>query len=333
MKRAATVVKGALAAPALAWWCAGLGVLLAAPSLLGGIQMDDHYLRMVVKGAPGLPDLGISRLDVFTFAGNDAAKNAVRIDAGLVPWWTSANARIRFFRPLSALTHYLDFRMLDGQWWLMHLQSLLWYGALCGAAAAAYRRVIPSVWVAGLAAVFFAADDAHGLPVGWLANRNALLTGIAGVLTLVSHDYWRRGDCRRDVPVAYFRFLGPAMMALGLLCGEAAIGAAGYVAAYALFLDPGTKRERFLSLLPYGLVAGVYLFFYALAGFGIQHSGIYAAPSEQPATFALHVVEHLPVLLHAQLGLVSANPYVLMPPRVQQVQVLLGAAVIAASFA
>ncbi len=37
-------------------------------------------------------------------------------------------------------------------------------------------------WVAGLAGLLFALDDAHGLPAGWIANRNALIAGFFGVL-------------------------------------------------------------------------------------------------------------------------------------------------------
>ena len=52
----------------------------------------------------------------------------------------------------------------------MHAQNLLWFAVTLGVVAAFYRRFIASDWIAGLALVLFALDDAHGPAVGWVAK-------------------------------------------------------------------------------------------------------------------------------------------------------------------
>ena len=69
----------------------------------------------------------------------------------------------------------------------MHLQSLAWLACLVGLTALVYRRPIAVPLVAGLAALLYALDDAHGMPVAFLANRNAVVAASFGVLSLWSY--------------------------------------------------------------------------------------------------------------------------------------------------
>ena len=57
--------------------------------------------------------------------------NADLMDQGIIPWWSVADVRITFFRPLSTLTHWLDFQLWPESHEMMHVHSLLWYGGLC----------------------------------------------------------------------------------------------------------------------------------------------------------------------------------------------------------
>ncbi len=81
----------------------------------------------------------------------------------------------------------------------MHLHSLLWLGALVVAAALLYRRILGPTWVAGLAALLYAVDDAHAAPAAYIANRNALIATCFGVLCLLCfarsrQEGWRPGS-------------------------------------------------------------------------------------------------------------------------------------------
>ncbi|MCX5771710.1 MAG: hypothetical protein NTZ09_15775, partial [Candidatus Hydrogenedentes bacterium] len=235
-------------------------------------------------------------------------------------------ANLSFFRPLSALTHYADFRFFRSAWWLMHAHSLLWYGLLCAMVALLYRRMLPVPWVAGLAALLYAIDDAHGIPAGWLANRNALMTTLFGVLVLISHDAGRRGAMRSGVLLATLSLI------IGLGCGEAMVSVGGYLLAYALFMDKGSFRNRLLSLVPYAAVVLVYLIFYRVQNYGTGGSGLYQDPFSHPGRFLSAILMHLPSLIHGQLGLVPANIYVLLPQSGQAIHSLVGIAAMAVFF-
>ncbi len=99
----------------------------------------------------------------------------------------------------------------------MHAQSLLWFGAFTLLAALFYRRMLGLTFAAGLAALFFAVDDGHGLAAGWIASRNALISGVFGLLALISHDRWRRDSWRPG------GILAPLTLLLALLGGELAM--------------------------------------------------------------------------------------------------------------
>jgi hypothetical protein len=164
-----------------------------------------------------------------------------------------------------------------------------------------YRRLIATAWVAGLATLLFAWDDAHSFVVVWIANRNALLAGLFGLLSLWLHDRHRRDGVRAAVIYA------PLALALALLSGEAAVATLGYFAAYALFLDEKTPRDRLRSLAPYAVIAVMWAAVYKIRGYGTSGSGFYVDPGGEPAAFVLAVIKRLPILLLAQFGLPPAD--------------------------
>ena len=115
------------------------------------------------------------------------------MDLGIFPWWTDPLIKAEFLQPLTVATHRLDYRLWPDSAVLMHAHSLLWCAALVAATAVLYRRLMGPTPAAGVAALLFAVDDAHGGPAGWIANRNALVAATFGVLALLAHDARRRG--------------------------------------------------------------------------------------------------------------------------------------------
>jgi uncharacterized membrane protein len=175
----------------------------------------------------------------------------------------------------------------------MHLQNLLWFALVLIGVACLYRRLLVPSWVAGLALLLYAVDDARGPAVAWVANRNALVSMAFAIPSLVFHDRWRRDGDRCA------RWLGPLMLALGLLGGETAFAVAGYLVAYAACLDRGRVRERLLSLVPYVVVVLVWRFLYAWTGHGVSGSGVYLDLARDPAGFLRAAAVRLPLLLSA----------------------------------
>src|SRR6185369_5071046 len=104
-----------------------------------------------------------------------------------LPWWSAPDLKLAFCRPLSALSLWLDYRLFPNSPALMHAESLLWFAALLGVVTFLYRRLLAPAWVAGLAALLYAVDPGHAVPVAWLANRNAVFATLFGVLALLAH--------------------------------------------------------------------------------------------------------------------------------------------------
>lgn len=282
---------GALGAAVLA------GALLASPSVLGGFATDDHNFRLVFLGAPGLPEFARAPWEVFSFyADRGPALREAFIERGLLPWWTGDTFRAAFCRPLSSLSHYVDFLLFGEQAWAMHLHSIMLFAALGTAAGLLYRRLLGPGLAGGIAAAVFALDEARGLNVGWLSGRNALLTALFSVLVLLAHDRWRREGWRPGILVA------PALWALGLASGEAALAAGGYLLAYALTLDRAPWRARAASLLVYTPVFLCWALLYRHFEFGTHASTGYVDPADQPLLFLQNAVIHGPVQLFGIFG-------------------------------
>jgi hypothetical protein len=278
---------------------AAIAVLLCAPSLWLGLQNDDHILRLVLSDPPLDPEWTRTPIDTFSFVNGDEELIRKALEEGRLPWWTHPRLHLAFLRPITGLTHWIDFRVWPDLPWLMHVQSLLWFAGAIIAAALFYRRLLLPAWVAGLAGLLFAIDDAHGLPAAWIANRNASIGVFFGLLALIAHDRWRRDGWR---PGAY---LAPIALLAGLLAGEIALAAGGYLLAHALFLDSDTWPRRFASLLPGASIGCVWWVAYRAMGFGASGSGVYIDPGASPLVFAGAVADRAPILLFGQWALPS----------------------------
>lgn len=285
-------------------WIAGPGALprilalsvgLCLPALGIGWLADDHMHRARILGSETLPPVDDPTLDLFVFMDGVDAHNEQLIDVGILPWWAAPGIRATFLRPLTALTHQLDYALWPGSPWAMHLHSLGWLVLTLIAAAVAFRRLHGPGTVAILALALFALDDVRATPVAWIANRNALIAVCLGLTTLISHEAWRRRGWSAGLPLATLVY------AAGLLAGELAVVSLGYLLAFALFLDRGRPGARLASLLPYGGVTAVWLIAHRALGFGTYGSDVYVDPSSHPLGFARAVVERVPILLQSLL--------------------------------
>ena len=323
-------IRNWLSSPALPYVSAGLVVLLTLPALWTGFQLDDMAMRMALIEHPeAIAGPG----EAFSFINGDLETNRQYMDLGVMPWWAAEDLRFVFLRPVTIAFHRLDYVLWPDSAPLMHLHSLLWLAALVLSVAALYRRLLSPVWIAGLATLLYAIDDAHGYPTAWLANRNALIATTLGVLALVCHDRWRRDRWRPGPWLASF------YLALALFAAEFGAGTLAYLFAYVVFLEgrgeregagrstrlsdqaeaggPGRSRrfpgapwsQRFLSLCPYAAVAAVWLIVYKVGGYGTEGSGFYVDPLRQPASFLWALFERGPVLLLGQWGLPQADVY------------------------
>jgi hypothetical protein len=299
-------------------------ILLALPSLLGGLAADDYiHLAMYLGYLPKPSDASLFGL--FSFLTGNPNENERLVDIGYLPWWSSPDLRVTFYRPLSELSHALDYRLWPQAPGLMHLHSVLWFALVVFLASRLYSRILGASHVRNVAAYVYAVSALHATTVGWIANRNALMASALGIACLILHDAWRRKQHWIFLP------LSVAALAAALLSAEAAAATCAYLLAYALYIDSGSLRHRLLSLLPCALVLLAWKLRYDGLGFGAYASGLYLDPGSEPMEFMKGFVERAPVLLMAQLTGLPTSLYIFME-KPQQLVLWLSAIGLVAGF-
>lgn len=289
--------------PALA---AVLAMCLSLPALRPGFFADDYFHRVALTGEGVLSRIIHGPGKMFFFFSGDPAQTLAAMELGVLPWYTDPHIKAALWRPLTVLTHWLDYRLWPDSPTPMHLHSILWLGAAVFVVGLLYRQLMTPAWLAGLAMLLYAVDDAHGMPVGFLANRNVLICVVFGVCAVLCHDRWRRTDWRAGAVLA------PVCLAASLLAKEAGVAAAGYLAAYALCLDRAPPRKRLATLAPYVAVVILWRIAWNASGAGFAHAGLYVDPLTEPLRYAAAFIERAPLLLLGQWVLPPAEASMLL---------------------
>lgn len=281
--------------------------LLALPTLWTGLYSDDYFHKEVLTG--NHQELGISETPdrMFEFFNGDPARTQQRMEKGTAVWWTLKSLQISFFRPLTEWTHRLDYLLWPEVTELMHLHNVVWYALLIILVAAFYRKLFGDPFIGGLAAMLYALDDAHGMNVGWIAHRSALIATLLGVATLLMHVKFRRDGSRQG------SIMAPILFLLGLLSAESAIATCGYLLAYELCMEDKPWRNRFLALAPYGALTLTWWMAYRYWSFGAAGSGAYLDPVGDPLLYLSEAYKRIPLLLYGQWGYPNTVFYPMLP--------------------
>ena len=278
-----------------------LTAALVAPSLFVGFQLDDYAQRFCSLRSTGADALCPSIVGPFTIATGKPELIHRAVEYGLAPFWAYGGLVIDFLRPISGLSHLIDYRLFPNSAVLMHAESIAWLAGAIFLATLFYRSVLGAGLVSGAAAFAFAVDHVHGVPVGWIANRNAVMGALFGMAALVAYERGTRGPSLR------WALLGVTSLVLGLLSGEMALGAWGYLLAHALVLDRRPVRERLLGLGPYIAATIAWRVVYSITGHGAFASGLYVDPVREPLAFLRVLPERVPLLLQGVFGFPPAE--------------------------
>jgi hypothetical protein len=215
-----------------------LAIVLTLPVMRNGFCLDDNYHRLIFKGERQYVSTAASPLNLFCFQSGQPGDGLMRSHF----WAFPDRAKIYFFRPLSALSHCLDYLLWPDSPALMYAHSIFWLAVVVGCAALFYRQIMGPEWAAGCAALFFSLNYAHGAIAGFLANRNALLSAAFGLICLICHHKWQSSQQTATAKILHTAqpwraALGPFFFLLSLLSAEAGIAVCAYLGAHALFLD------------------------------------------------------------------------------------------------
>lgn len=296
-------------------------ILASLPAVGRGLLNDDYMQRAVAVGsspfverlaAKGLaPGRSTALAPVLTdlYVAVDPERNLEALRTyGALPWWTYEGYRVAFFRPVAALTHWLDHQFFPDSPALMHVHSILWFATVVWLVAVLYRRFIDVAPVAGLAALLFVLEDGSFFPTMWLANRNLLICLFFGILAVVLHDRWRRDRWRPGV------FLTPVCLLLSVLSAEAGIATVAYLFAYEAVLMTGRWRGRALALAPAVGVVVLWRLVYNVLGYGASGGGFYFDPVREPLGYVLACLQRAPFLLAGQWTTIPPELYSFLPP-------------------
>jgi len=280
-----------------------LGVALFLPSLDTGFAVDDWFHLGLVEGAEFMPERG--PLELFRFF-TESERGFWPVQGDFLPWWAGDDFGASFFRPLTSLSHHIDYGLFGRFAAAHHLTSLLCWGLLL-VVVMRFFQVLADDSGRGpvcvlLAGLIYALDDAHLWNVGWLANRNALISvGLAVTALLLYHRYRRYGGLGA---------LGGTLAAyiLALCGGESAIALPMWVLAYELCLAHGAPSTRLRAAAPVAVVTALYLVWWSQAGYGASGSDLYISPFDRPLDFVrLALLERIPLLIMGALWPIPAE--------------------------
>lgn len=282
-----------------------LGILMTLPTLRTGLIMDDVLVKAKLSevASPWTP---AEWWDLYTFAREDI--NGKLLEAGHHPWWAHPEVKMTFFRPVSALTHILDYQLWPEQTWLHHLHSILWYGLAIFMVFWVLSGIFPNAKKAVMmAAIAFAVATPHAMTVGWLAGRNTVISFVAALLFFELYRRWRESG---KIGLLWSSL---GVFVVGLLTGEAALGGIAYMLSWEMFMMKKPLKNRVLALMPHFMIFLGWYIGYALAGFGAANTGIYHDPATDLPDFVLKVVTHFPVLFMGKWALIPLDFWAIIP--------------------
>ncbi len=295
-------------------------VLVMLPALKVGLVADDLVQRAVELGPDQLP----ARLQDTGMAQNSGSLGTVLHDLfpgitrmtqakdyGVLPWWAPDDLRLGLWRPLTAFTHWLDYRLFPNSPTLMHAENIACFAAIVFLATIIYRRLIGAGWAAGLAALLFLLDGNTYFPVMFVANRGFMLSLFFGLLCFYEHHQWRSTKSRSAL------VLSALFLALSLFANEGGASTFAFILAYALVLETGSFRSRAMTVLPAILVIVFWRAIYQLSTSGVAGVGGYIDPANEPFLFAREVVPRMLVLLGAQISGIAPELLLAVKPSLQ----------------
>ena len=278
-----------------------LTAFLCLPGLFCDMAGDDYWFYGVFNGGIPIEDAHSASFEYFSIYDGQPSRTQSMVEMGMTPWWVYEGYKVMFWRPLTELTHWVDFVLWPKHGGIMHFHNLLWYLALIAVLSLLYKSTMTTRIAIGVALLAYAFDSGHGNNVGWIAARNGVVATFFGVLTLVAHIHSRENNH------LLAKLLAPFFLVLALLAGEYGIAVGAYLFAYAVCLDKEGPVKGFVALLKYAVVVIVWWLSYQHFGYGEGHiggGGSYIDPVTRPLDFIDALAFRLPLMLGRAWGFV-----------------------------
>ncbi len=276
--------------------------VLHISGIVAALGSDDYLQWAALSGSEFLYDKGFAIADPglslfaqlanqFNFFDAKQGNLAQLIDYGALPWWTESDIKIHLYRPLSSLTHWIDYNFWPHSVIWMHFENLLIFMLLVFLVYRLYQRTTASAGIAALAALIYSLDASHAESLAWVASRNAFLAPVFGVLAISSFIQWRETSRLSQMFLSFFLLL------CTLLSAEAGIATTAYLFAYMLWIDKAPLVKRVIALLPVAGLVILWRIAYNDAGFGSENVAHYVDPGRDPLIFAERLIDRYPLMV------------------------------------
>jgi hypothetical protein len=294
------------------WILVFVGVVLRLPSIWVGFGMDD-FAQLAMLG--GVYPAERAPWDLFTFSDGSRAEVQRLMDRGSLAWWSDPSLRLSALRPLSSLLTWLDVQVFGHRAALHHVHTLVWWAVMALVISRLLLRLLPARW-AVLAFALYVLDECHTYPIGWLANRNAIVSATFGFAAVLAHVRWRE-DGRRGQA-----WLAALCLALALAGGEYGLCAVAYVGAYEL-AGVARSNRTWRAWVPLVCVLVVWAVVHRAFGYGSQGSTVYVDPLREPGAWVQAALVRVPILVADMLLAIPTGKLAFFPD-LMRMQALLG---------
>lgn len=281
-----------------------VAVLASLPGLASHLVNDDYVHRGVYQDA--IPDFSRDAFSLYDFIGDDPQAISTLRERGYVPWWTSQDLRVRFFRPLSSATLAADIELFGDAATPALAHSALYFAGSVVLVFAILGMLLPAR-AALFGACIYALAGCHSVPLAWIAARHVLVAAFFGLSAVALHLAWRERGFGPG------RWLALLALGLGMLSSESSLGAVALIACYELLGARGRPRERVSAAAPAVLLALAYLAWYTSAGYGARGTAMYLHPLSDPAPYLAAAVTRIPALLADMLASLPSVMYSVSP--------------------
>lgn len=294
-----------------------VALLTRIPTPFSQFSTDDYLIRAMVAGDAELYSHGFAKADPdkpfwqrlgdgFHFYHPDAGTLNFYQHYGNLSWWSSDDAKMVPWRPLSAFTHWIDFQIAPDNFAFQALHSLLYVLLMALCCYRLFWRLRPSPGLVVLASLLLIVDFSHLLNFSWIAARNVFIAMALGCLALERFLAWREGS-RSALYVSLLAFIA------GLFSAENSLSVLAYMGAYALFVERGTLLRRGLLLMPYLTIVVVWRGVYNMLGYGADGIGLYQDPGGNLLGFLESLLRIMPVILASMVTTLDGTVTTLAP--------------------
>ena len=249
-------------------------VVFMFPILLYGFTVnlpfmcDDFYGHAALSGNGYLPPKDKYFYNIYDYIDPDVNREYPQI----VPWWTSQDVKLLFFRPLTSLSLRLDLEIWGKRPFGFHLTNILLLGLICLFLFLVGRQLFQSDVIAFWGSLIFCAHPYNAFVVPWCAERASLLSMLLGLTGLYFHIRYRTEGGKKG-----WEFIAWLSFIFAFLARESGAICLITYFLYDFFIWRKEQGDRWPGIIRLGVYytllcipLGIFVGYYVWAGYGVR---------------------------------------------------------------